>query len=1097
MIAICLTLVLAPATVSTRASRLRRWAIIAASAFALYNVVGFFVLPPIVRSQIVKRGTAALDRPVVVERVRMNPLSWVVAIHGLRVVDQDGSDLVSLRELYVNADPLVSLAKLEWHLHELRLVEPRKHIVIAEDGTVNVAPILARLLAREEPAAEAPGEVPSVGIDEMRIERWSIEFVDRSRRSPFQTVIGPMTFTLDHFTTRRDAASPYTFAGTTSHGGESFSWSGKVSAVPVGSEGHIELSGFSIPRHMPFLEPLFNGSVKSGRVSFAGDYRLLLSDTPVMTLERAVFAVDDLAVAERGAQDSLIKLGRLQVDLERADGLARTAQVSRVSVDGLEVYATREADGSIDLLRLLPAAAEPAQGGPAPSQASGAEGDPGPAPSVHVAEFAVSDGRISLVDRSNARSAWVLLDQVALKAANLGTDLDREVAVEMSARFNERGSLGASGTVRARPFAATLEVKGADIDVAPLDPFVEPFADVRLKSGEVWFEGTTTAALAASSRLALGWTGDAGIDALSACEGRGMTELVGWKQLALRGTRFQLEPLVASAQEVALVDPTATLALDENGTVNILAALRRDAAPAAVEPATRPTEQASPAEPVAPPERPATTTERIAAATQPKLDFDATVDAVTISGGRFRMVDRSFKPGFETELRDFGGSIKGLSSANLARADVDLSGSLDGVAPLRVSGQINPLAEDVYTDLTVAFSNIDLPMFSPYSGRFLGQKIQKGKLRLDLGYKLSQRHVQGTNSIVFDQFYLGERVASEEAIKLPIGLALKLLRNREGKIVLDPDVSGSLDDPDFSYGRIIWRTIGNLVVKAATSPFSLLGSLIPGAGDKDLSYADFASGSGELRPAAQEKVRLLAQALFERPELTLEISSPPSPSTDRGGLVARRFEEMLRAEKQRVAAIQMPSASSEHGDAADAVPTATAPSGEVAPEETDALVVSLFAQTFPDEADAAQRAAAAAGMAPAGTSAPAEESDSPGLLRRTWRRLFGGGAREQDEAREEGEPAKVGSAPAADAAPGSEAAPALTLETMRERLVATIEIGEADYAALARARAAAIRDALLASGQVAAERIFVVDTATVPEGASGSPEGGRVFFGLQ
>ncbi|MBE2214658.1 MAG: DUF748 domain-containing protein [Opitutaceae bacterium] len=1063
---------------STRVSRLRRWAVILASAFALYNVVGFFVLPPIVRSQIVKHASAALDREVKVERVRMNPLSWTLSVHGLHVIDRDGADLASWKQIYINADPLTSLFKLEWHLSEFRLVEPRKRIVIDEKGVANVADLITKYTqpARTGDEAASSGGLPKATVDEVRIERWALEFTDRSRRTPFHTVVGPMTFTLDGFTTRPDASSPYTFAGSTDTA-ESFSWSGRLSASPIGSSGHIEFVGFSIPKHMPFAEHLFPGAVKTGKVSFKGDYRIALGASPVIQLENATVAVDELSVAEKDSPAALVKVGHCEVNIARADALQRTAEISKITLDGLEVYATREPGGAIDILRLLPATA-PDAAAPA-AAAAGPAADTGPAPTAHIAQIAVTNGRISIVDRSNSRTARLLLDQVTLTATDAGTDLDREVGLEMSARWNERGTLSASGTVRPLPTAARLRVKGAQIDLAALDPLVEPFADVRIKSGDAWFDGTVEASLPSSGKPALSWQGDFGLDSLAVCEGRGMSDLAGWKRLAFTGTTFQLDPLAVSAREIALVEPTANIALAEDGSINVLAVLRSEGAGPTAAPAAETAGGAA---------APTKTSERLAAATHQKLDFDARIEAITLSGARVKVADHSFKPGFATELRDFGGSIRGLSSENLARAEVDLSGTLDGVAPLRVSGQINPLADDQYSDVTILFSNIDLLMFSPYSGRFVGQKIQKGKLRVDVAYKLSQRDLSGENKIVFDQFYLGEKVPSEEALKLPIGLALALLRDRNGQINIDVPVRGNLDDPDFKYGRVVWRTIGNIVVKAATSPFNMLGGLFGGK-DLDLSYVDFASGSAALGEQATKKIEVLTKALFERPALRLELTSPPSPSTDRAGLVASKFAQMLRDEKQRLAAL---AAVAEATKAGTPAPASTPVVSEVAPEEVNALVASLFAQKFPAEAESGAAAAAAAGVQPIVGMAPPEPEKQPGFLRRQWRRIFGGGENSAETSAPPVPSAEVAGAAATETAP-----PPLTLEAMRDRLLAAVEVSDAEFLALAQARAVAIRDALLATGKIEAERVFFIDSTTVPEGASGSPDGGRVFFSLQ
>ena len=172
-------------------------------------------------------------------------------------------------------------------------------------------------------------------------------------------------------------------------------------------------------------------------------------------------------------------------------------------------------------------------------------------------------------------------------------------------------------------------------------------------------------------------------------------------------------------------------------------------------------------------------------------------------------------------MLEIGGRVTGLSSEETKMADVEMRGKLDNYAPLEITGKVNPLRDDLFLDLTISFKDMDLSPLTPYSGRYLGYVIEKGKLALNLHYLIEKKKLDSQNKILLDQFTLGNQVDSPDATKLPVRLAIALLKNRRGEIDLDIPVSGQIDDPKFSIGRIIIKILLNLLVKAATSPFAL------------------------------------------------------------------------------------------------------------------------------------------------------------------------------------------------------------------------------------------------------------------------------------
>ena len=261
------------------------------------------------------------------------------------------------------------------------------------------------------------------------------------------------------------------------------------------------------------------------------------------------------------------------------------------------------------------------------------------------------------------------------------------------------------------------------------------------------------------------------------------------------------------------------------------------------------------------------------------------VASVRLVDGSANFADQSLTPAFATAIGELNGTIKGLNSAEKTQAEVTIDGRVDRYAPVTVRGTMNPLAAKPTTDLAVKFKDIELTTFTPYSGKFRGMKIEQGRLSLDLRYKLVDRMLEGENKIILDQFTLGENVDSPDAMGLPVRLAIALLKDSRGVIDLDLPVKGSLDDPQFSYGKIVWKAFVSLITKAVTAPFAALGNLF--GGGPDLEKVAFAPGSTVPDPTQQAQLDTIAKGLAAKPELRLDVPGATDVKLD-GEAIARR-----------------------------------------------------------------------------------------------------------------------------------------------------------------------------------------------------------------
>jgi len=349
-----------------------------------------------------------------------------------------------------------------------------------------------------------------------------------------------------------------------------------------------------------------------------------------------------------------------------------------------------------------------------------------------------------------------------------------------------------------------------------------------------------------------------------------------WKSFHLGKMDVVLKPFSVAIGDVSLTDFFARLIVSPEGKLNLLEVVKKEEAADGAATVSQP------------PTAPATAA---AAATPPP---PIRIDQVTLQGGTVSITDHFIKPNYSANLAETGGRVSGLSSAADSTADVDLRGAYDG-APLTIAGKVNPLAATPSLDIKAEVRGVELSPLSPYSGKYAGYAIDKGKLSLFLGYKIADGKLQADNRIFLDQLTFGEKIESPDATKLPVTLAVALLQNRRGEIDINLPIAGSLNDPEFSVGGIVVQVIVNLLTKAITAPFALLGSLF--GGGEELSHVDFADGRALLAPAAVKRLESLAKALDDRPGLKLDITGRVDPEKDREGLRLASLEHKVKAQK--------------------------------------------------------------------------------------------------------------------------------------------------------------------------------------------------------
>ena len=408
--------------------------------------------------------------------------------------------------------------------------------------------------------------------------------------------------------------------------------------------------------------------------------------------------------------------------------------------------------------------------------------------------------------------------------------------------LGSKGHISAVGPFTVDPLSAELALNLNNIDIRPLQGYFTDKVKITVTGGAVTAEGKVGFKDLKEKGLSATYAGKCLISNFKSIDKLNAEDILMWKSLFFSDIRAGYNPLSVNIKRIALADFYAGVVIQENGVMNLQSILEQETPPDKETPAA--SEEKAPG----PQKKEGSPTVTATAALPGKGSAGVIkIDAIVLQGGRIDFLDRSIKPNFSANFSEMGGRISGLSSIGEKPAEVELRGKYNEHMPAEITGQIHPLREDLFVDLKASFRDMDLSSVSPYSGRYVGYNIQKGKLSFDLKYLIVKGKLESENKVFIDQLTLGDQVESPKATKLPVGLAIALLKDRKGQINLDIPVTGSLDDPEFSLGRLIVQVIVNLITKAVTAPFALIGSLVGGGRNSDTLNLSTA-GRPSLRP---------------------------------------------------------------------------------------------------------------------------------------------------------------------------------------------------------------------------------------------------------
>ncbi|MDA8164235.1 MAG: DUF748 domain-containing protein [Desulfobacteraceae bacterium] len=828
-----------------------------AMAVLAYGLFGLLVAPPLLKMALERRIPLALHRRVAIGTVRLNPFTLAVEIDGFRLARKEGpGNFVSFERLDVNFDA-VSLLRRALIVKSVTLTHPIVTLIRTGERTYNFSDLLA------PSSSKAKRRGPALfSINDLEIIGGTIRYQDRLKGVTHQiTELHLAIPSISDLPSHIESTVQPAFSAVINGTPVSLAGGSTPFSPSRATEVSLKASGIDVPEYLAYLPNPTGLTVTSALLDLDANLSYRVTRTSRLSLS-GTFTLRQVEVADREGHP-VLTIPSLTVVLSGSDLLARKIGVAEIAVDSPHLEIARLPGG-----KLLPFSLLAAPGSAAPKvkvKAAAAQKPPaGPRFGLTIGRFRLTNGQVDFTDRTLKEPGVISLGPITLTAGPLSTLPRTASTVDLSLGMNGTGDVSGKGILTLAPLDLKAKLAVDSLEVAGFQPYLSKKLRGLLAGGKLALRGDLEVKPDAAGAPGVSFTGQGAVTDLTATDPASGEDLLKWKKLRARNIVFSSSPLALAIREIRLREPFAKVLIAADGTSSLTNLLRRRPARAA----HAKTKAGSPAK--------------------------ITIANMAIQDGTFLFQDRSIHPAYGAEVGQLNGTIAGLSSHRDSRAMVKLDGWLDQ-APLTLFGQVNLLGDSPLADLTLDCKDFSLGALSPYSGKYAGRKIEKGRLSLDALYQVRGSRLEGSIKAFLDQLTLGERVESPDATPLPVGLAVALLQDRNGEIALDIPVEGDLKDPRFSVRGAVGQFLLNLFAKAATSPFALLGSLVPRG--EDLQYVPFAPGRAELSGEAAAKLAAMADVLQERPELRVDVTGHTDPELDRQALARERLLYLIKLEK--------------------------------------------------------------------------------------------------------------------------------------------------------------------------------------------------------
>jgi hypothetical protein len=844
----------------------RRSLIAVAALVTVYGLLGFFLAPWLVKKVAIDVVQDRFGSELKIAEVAVNPFALSLEVKGIEFDDPHDDPLLRVNRFFVNFQSS-SLFRWAWTFRELHIEEPTFSLLRHKEGHFNFEFLTQAPANFEAPSESSPESGPvHFLIHDFAVRDSVLHWTDNVPPEAVKTRFGPINIAVSELNTLPARAGLQNVVITTESEG-TLSWNGNLQLNPLHSEGHASIKGSHFALASAYIKHDAGFDITEGQANIELDYRVDTGDDGTLTaaIDNLELSFYDLAVktfneavGREGDDREVLKLPGMTLSGGAFRWPEKMATANSFSIDDALVSLFRDENGALNVLPPINEIAEVEN-----DQSTADPIQPVDNPwQLSLGSFNINSLALGLQDQSVEPVADIGWQSLDLEISDISNASEAQLPTKAKLVARDGGEILVSGNITVLPSVVlNLDIDIDALALAGAHPYVKSLVDVHLDSGSL----NAAVALHSSTAEPFRISGDFEINDFLITETDEDSRLGNWDSLKADTLVYSTANNSLEISEVGFAGAYGDIVIAADGSFN-LGRVKKDSA------------EESKAVP--------------AASTDDGLAI--TIGRVRISDAAADFADLSLPLPFQAKIADLNGTFSTISTTSSAPSTIKLAGKVDEYGQVRVDGTITPLDPPLNTDVRVIFQNVEMPKFSAYSVPLAGRKIESGRLDLDLGYKLVDSELQGENAVVLRDFELGEKVDHPGAMSLPLGLAVALLKDADGKISIDLPVRGNVNDPEFRYGALVGKALFSLITKIVTSPFALLGNLV-GAEAGELEYLAFMPGSSDLAPPEIEKLSKIAEALALRPVLVLQVGGIFDRDSDGDKLKEQAFDEIVEA----------------------------------------------------------------------------------------------------------------------------------------------------------------------------------------------------------
>ena len=840
------------------------------------GIAGFFIAPPLVKPYIMKKMSEALHRKASIEKVSINPYALSITLKKFSLEDPGKpKPFVAFDELYVNADLISSLFRRALILRQITLTNPYVGISRKPDGSYNFSDLLPKDEEKPKPDKE---ENPFLfSLNNIQIINGNIDFEDAPKKT--NHTVRELNVSVPFISNIEYHLEKYVEPKfSTNINNNKFELAGKTQPFLTSraTSFDINIQDIDIPYYLNYVPAKMNCQLKSARLDTNIKLNFIVNEdkSPALTLNGNVVLRD--VILDDLKNNKILHLPSLNVNMTSVEPFVSNIHLARIAIESPELVIRRDKEGEINLLNLTKKQVEKL-----PQKEAAAASKKKSGFKFRVDDVLLYKADIIYMDSQPSDPVKLHFSPLSFKAANLSTEKGATGKVELEGILNKKGEFKDRVTLTLEPLSVDVQSDWKNIGIRAFQPYFTDKVKMDITRGTISSTGNFSLSRNKKDELVIKCTGSVSVSNLAALDKAQSNDFLKFKRLSLDKIKFGYNPFSLSINTISLADFYTRIIINPDASLNVQDIFGDN--------------QASKETAIKKEEKKPVTAETKKKDNQETADIK--IGKVVFKNGHIDFSDNNIQPNYSANMFNLTGSVTGLSSKEFSRADVALKGNLGYGSPIEIAGKINPLAKDLFVDLKVGFKDIELSPITPYSNKFLGYPITKGKLTFNVSYLIDKRKLDSQNKVLIDQLTFGEKVESPQAVKAPVTLAATLLTDRNGQINLDLPVSGSLDDPKFKVWSVIWQIIVNLITKAVTSPFALLSSLT--GGGEELSFIEFDYGSAVISAEETKKISMIGKALNDRPNIKLDIESYVDAEQDKYALKKAELDRRIKAQKMK------------------------------------------------------------------------------------------------------------------------------------------------------------------------------------------------------